>query len=355
MLNNKKKEIAPIAITAGSRQAIGTELLCKAWRYYSEKQVRGSNPKNTSSSTPSATPSGTFSGIHWHYANPHFFFIGASKEIKPFNIPFIEIDDLQEVKNIFPRALPILKTSYSLEAIESIDIAIDSCRRKNASAMVTLPVEKKIFPADCINKGGSSGHTEYIAHRLGVKNFAMLMVASSLRVMPLTRHIPLARALAEINEEAIVAAARLLNSELVKDFALKNPRLALAGVNPHAGEGGLCGDEEQEILIPALKRLRNDGIDISGPHPADSLFLPHMRKTFDCAINIYHDQALIPIKIISFNRAVNVTLGLPIVRTSPDHGTARELVGKGIADAGSLIAAIELAHKIARRREKTTN
>ena len=341
--NDKKKEIAPIAITAGSSKAIGTEILCEAWRYYSAKQVRGSEHKNSSS----------------HYANPQFFFIGARKEIKPFNIPCIEIDDLQEVENIFHRALPILRNNDSIEAIESIDIAIDCCRKKNASAMVTLPVEKKIFPADLMNKGGSGGHTEYIAHQLGVKNFAMLMVASSLssslRVMPLTRHIPLAQALAELNEHAIVEATRLLDSWLLKDFAIKQPRLALAGVNPHAGEGGLCGAEEREILIPAIKRLRNDGIDISGPHPADSLFLPHMRKTFDCAINIYHDQALIPIKIIAFNRAVNVTLGLPIVRTSPDHGTARELVGKGIADAGSLIAAIELAHKIARLRKKNTN
>ncbi len=335
----KEKKIAPIAITAGSRGAIGTELLCKAWRYYSAGKIGGNNHKSSSAS----------------YATPQFFFVGARKEIEPFNIPCIEVDDLQEVECTFHRALPILKSD---DPIESINIAIERCREKYASAMVTLPIEKKLFAGNECNRKASSngnllcGHTEYIAHRLGVKNFAMLLAASSLRVMPLTRHIPLAQALAELSVEGIVVAANLLNRSLVEDFAIKNPRIALAAVNPHAGEGRLCGDEEVEILTPAIKKLRNDGIAVSGPHPADSLFLPSMRKTFDCAINIYHDQGLIPLKLLAFNRAVNVTLGLPLVRTSPDHGTARELVGKGIADAGSLIAAIALAQKIAQRREK---
>ena len=338
----REKKNTPIAITAGSQKAIGTELLCKAWRHYSARKTKNYSYKSNSA----------------RYQTPQFFFVGARREIEHFNIPSIEINDLQEVESIFPRALPILKSN---DPIESINIAIDCCREKAASAMVTLPVEKKIFAENnqnrktLISKDVSSGHTEYIAHRLGIKNFAMLLVASSLRALPLTRHIPLARAIAELNEEAIVEATLLLNSSLLEDFAIKKPRLALAGVNPHAGEGGLCGLEEQQILIPAIKRLCSYGIDITGPHPPDSLFLPSVRKNFDCAINIYHDQGLIPLKLLAFNRAVNVTLGLPIVRTSPDHGTARELVGKGIADAGSLIAAIALAQKIAQRRKKLTN
>lgn len=310
-----------IAITCGSEGGIGLELLAKAWRNCA---MRVSAPK--------------------------FFLVGCHNDIEKLGIPCEKINDPQEVTSIFNRALPIIECE---NAIESIDGAIELCRKKSATAMVTLPVEKEIFLQNKkISANSVNGHTEYIAKKLDAKSFAMLLVAKNIRALPLTRHVSMRKALDEITIPRILETARLLNNALVKDFGIKKPRLALTALNPHAGEGGMCGDEENRILIPAIKNLRKDGININGPHPADSIFLAKSRKNFDCAITLYHDQALMPIKLLAFNYAVNVTLGLPIVRTSPDHGTARSLVGKGSAHEGSLIASIFLAQTIANLREK---
>ena len=180
----------------------------------------------------------------------------------------------------------------------------------------------------------------------------MLLAWRTLRTLPITRHVALRNAVAMLNETSVVAAARLAHKALKEDFGIRQPRLAVAGLNPHAGEGGLCGLEEKTILEPAIARLCEEGIAATGPHPPDSLFLPRMRKTFDCALTLYHDQGLIPLKLLSNQQAVNITLGLPIVRCSPDHGTARDLVGRGIADAGSLTAALETAWQMAKTRQR---
>ena len=248
-----------------------------------------------------------------------------------------------------------------LEARDSIDAALKLCTEGKACGIVTLPVEKKVFSDNPLQQNSTTasknesvlwGHTEYIAASLGVEEYGMLLAWRGLRTLPISRHVALRHAVEMLDEEGIIAAARLAHRALRQDFAIKKPRLAVAGLNPHAGEGGLCGQEEKTILQPAIARLCEEGIVATGPHPPDSLFLPPMRKTFDCALTLYHDQGLIPLKLLSNQRAVNITLGLPVVRCSPDHGTARDLVGRGIADAGSLTSALETAWRMAKQRQK---
>jgi 4-hydroxythreonine-4-phosphate dehydrogenase len=178
----------------------------------------------------------------------------------------------------------------------------------------------------------------------------MMLAGPTLRTVPLTVHIPLADVPARLTAELIVNRARIVDAALRRDFGIVAPRLAVCGLNPHAGEAGRMGHEEIEIIKPALAALRAEGIDATGPHPADTLFAPHKRATYDVAIAMYHDQALVPLKALDFDQGVNVTLGLPIVRTSPDHGTAFDIAGKGIADPGAMIAAIRMAGEIAARR-----
>jgi 4-hydroxythreonine-4-phosphate dehydrogenase len=181
----------------------------------------------------------------------------------------------------------------------------------------------------------------------------MLLAVEGLRVVPVTVHAPLAQVPALLTEQLIVETARVTAHALIHDFGIANPRLAFAGLNPHAGEGGAMGSEEEAIIEPAIARLRAEGIAVTGPHPADTMFHPAARARYDAALCMYHDQALIPLKTIDFERGVNVTLGLPIIRTSPDHGTAFDIAGKGIASPASLIAAIELAADLAARRAAT--
>lgn len=181
----------------------------------------------------------------------------------------------------------------------------------------------------------------------------MMLAGPSLRVVPVTIHLALAEALRVLDGAAILAAARTTWVALRRDFGIPRPRLAIAGVNPHAGENGAMGMEDRDVVAPAVACLRGEGLDVAGPLPADSLFTPAARAGYDAAICMYHDQALIPIKALDFDRAVNVTLGLPFVRTSPDHGTAFDIAGSGRASATSLLAALKLADAIARRRAHT--
>ena len=178
----------------------------------------------------------------------------------------------------------------------------------------------------------------------------MMLAGPTLRTVPLTVHIPLADVPARLTRELIVSRSRIVAAALRQDFGIAAPRLALCGINPHAGEEGRMGREEIEVIAPAIAALRLEGIDATGPHPADTLFAPHKRSTYDVAIAMYHDQALVPLKTLDFDSGVNVTLGLPIVRTSPDHGTAFDIAGKGIADPGAMIAAIRMAGECAVRR-----
>jgi len=192
------------------------------------------------------------------------------------------------------------------------------------------------------------GHTEFLAALTGAQNLPVMMLACpALRVVPVTIHLALRHAIAALTTQAIVTTARITRAALCDQFGIVRPRLAMAGLNPHAGEGGALGDEEINIINPAIAQLRAAGADISGPWPPDTMFTEAARQTYDVAICMYHDQALIPLKTLDMHRGVNVTLGLPIVRTSPDHGTAYDIAGKGVADATSLIAALDLAAELA--------
>nr|WP_207623787.1 4-hydroxythreonine-4-phosphate dehydrogenase PdxA [Rhodobacter calidifons] len=232
--------------------------------------------------------------------------------------------------------------------VAAIDRAVRLVRAGKAAAICTGPINKKAL------KDGAGfafpGHTEYLAHLAGVDRVVMMLACPGLRVVPATIHIPLSEVPAALTEELLEATIRITHAGLVRDFGLAAPRIAVAGLNPHAGEGGAMGWEEERMIRPLIRRLANEGMAISGPWPADTLFHAAARARHDVAVCAYHDQALIPIKTIDFAGGVNVTLGLPFVRTSPDHGTAYDIAGQGRADPSSLIAALRMARDMAAAR-----
>jgi 4-hydroxythreonine-4-phosphate dehydrogenase len=234
--------------------------------------------------------------------------------------------------------------------IDVIAKGVGLVMRGDALALCTAPIHKKAL------KDGAGfafpGHTEFLAHLAGSVPVAMMLACEALRVVPVTIHIALSEVPAALTPEALATALRLTHAGLVSDFGIAAPRIAVAGLNPHAGEGGAMGTEELRLMIPVLDRLRAEGLAISGPHSADTLFHPAARARYDAAVCMYHDQALIPIKTLDFSGGVNVTLGLPFVRTSPDHGTAFDIAGKGLADPTSLIAALKMARDMGLRRRR---
>ncbi len=232
--------------------------------------------------------------------------------------------------------------------IAAIEVAVDLVRRGTAAAVVTNPIHKKAL----YDQGFRfPGHTEFLGALAGQGARAvMMLVGGGLRVVPVTVHVSLRRAIESLSAAAIVAAAATAHAALVRDFGLPRPRLAVAGLNPHAGEEGTIGREDEDIVAPAVRTLLQEGIDAFGPVPPDTLFTPQARTGYDAAICMYHDQALIPLKALDFEGGVNVTLGLPFVRTSPDHGTALDIAGTGRASEGSLMAAIRLAAEMVARR-----
>jgi len=232
--------------------------------------------------------------------------------------------------------------------VASIVRATKMCMAGEAAAMVTNPINKAALYAAGFSH---PGHTEFLAELTGAVGQQIMMLASPhLKVVPVTVHASLRASIAMLTTQMIIDAARTTAAALTRDFGLPAPRLAVAGLNPHAGEKGALGDEESTVIQPAIDMLRTAGINVSGPWPPDTMFTPHARTLYDVAICMYHDQALIPLKTLDMDHGVNVTLGLPIVRTSPDHGTAYDIAGKGIADPSSLIAAIEMAAAMAHRR-----
>jgi 4-hydroxythreonine-4-phosphate dehydrogenase len=226
-----------------------------------------------------------------------------------------------------------------------LDRAVDGCRLGEFGAMVTAPVHKGV-----INDAGVpfTGHTEYLAARCGAPLPVMLLVGGGLRVALATTHLPLARVPSAVTADRLESVLRILDRDLKRVFGLRRPRILVLGLNPHAGEGGHLGREEIEVIEPALARLRRAGLRVEGPVPADTGFLPERLAACDAVLAMYHDQGLPVLKRAAFGHAVNVTLGLPIVRTSVDHGTALDLAGTGRADPGSLIAALRLAESAAR-------
>lgn len=233
---------------------------------------------------------------------------------------------------------------YVLECLER---AVTLCQHGQTAALVTAPIQKS-----CINEAGIpfTGHTEWLAERLQTPDPVMLLVADQLRVALATTHLPLAAVPAAITPALLEHIITRLHHGLIQDFAISMPRIGVTGLNPHAGESGHLGDEELRIITPTLQRLRQQGLQLSGPLPADTLFTPHSLQQFDAVLCMYHDQGLPVLKYAGFGHAVNITLGLPIVRTSVDHGTALTLAGTGTAAIGSLHAAVVAAAAIATRR-----
>ncbi|HEU0162961.1 MAG TPA: 4-hydroxythreonine-4-phosphate dehydrogenase PdxA [Rhizomicrobium sp.] len=231
--------------------------------------------------------------------------------------------------------------------IQAIEMAVAACMDGKAGALVTAPIHKAVLNAAGF---GFPGHTEFLQHLTGAPQAVMMLASDQLRVVPLTIHMPVAQVPAAITRAALCDAGEIILSALRRDFGIEKPRLAVAGLNPHAGEDGMLGGEEAAIIAPAVAALRAQGFDVRGPLSADTLFHAEARQTYDAALCMYHDQALIPIKTLSFWDGVNVTLGLPIVRTSPDHGTALDIAGTGKADARSMIAAIRMAAQMADAR-----
>jgi len=228
--------------------------------------------------------------------------------------------------------------------INMLNAAIDGCIKGEFAAMVTGPLHKGI-----INDAGImfSGHTEYLAERTGGSKPVMLLATQSLRVALVTTHLPLKDVSAAITQELVIEICQIVDQDLRTKYGIQNPRLLVCGLNPHAGEGGHLGMEEIEIIVPALNTLRTQGVDVVGPLPADTLFTPKYLEGADVAIAMYHDQGLPVLKSQGFGSAANITLGLPIIRTSVDHGTAFDLAGTGSADPGSLATAIDVARQMA--------
>ncbi len=224
--------------------------------------------------------------------------------------------------------------------LATLDTAIDGCRDGTFDAMVTAPVHKGVI---CEAGVAFSGHTEYLADRTGTPRVVMMLTGGGLRVALATTHLPLSRVPGEVTDALLDETLRIVERDLRERFGLTNPRILVAGLNPHAGEGGHMGREEIEVIEPVLDRLRAEGMQLVGPLPADTLFVPHTLARGDAVLAMYHDQGLPVLKHASFGGGVNVTLGLPIIRTSVDHGTALDLAGTGRADPGSLLTALELA------------
>ncbi len=324
----------PIAVSMGDPAGVGPEVIAKAW---AAREL---------------------------HALPPFFAVGDARAItQVWPGPCRRIDDPGEAVRVFDDALPVIAVADAGEitpgasdvdaarcAIESLELAVGLTRSGAARALVTGPVSK----AQLYRIGFThAGQTEFVAERCGVSrdNAVMMLAGPTLRVVPITTHIPLTEVTNQISIDLIVAKARVTARGLVRNFGIDRPRLAFAGFNPHAGEGGTIGREEIDCLEPAIAQLVDEGIDAVGPFAADSMFHARARAGYDAAMCLYHDQALIPIKALHFDEGVNLTLGLPIVRTSPDHGTAFGIAGKDVAEAGATIAAIRMAGECAARRE----
>lgn len=310
---------APVALTCGEPAGIGPELAAKAW-----PALSGEVP---------------------------FFWIGDPRHL-PDGCDWVEIAAPSEAATA--QALPVLRHDFPADqplgelvaanaqpVVDVIARGVDLVTSGAASALCTAPIHKQ-----ALQEGAGfsfPGHTEYLAHLAGDVDVVMMLASPLLRVVPATIHIPLAEVPNALTPDALEQVIRITRDGLVDRFGLTAPRIAVAGLNPHAGEGGKIGTEEQDFIAPLLERLRSEGFDLAGPLSADTMFHPAARARYDVAICMYHDQALIPIKTLDFDGGVNVTLGLPFLRTSPDHGTALDIAGKGIANPASLIAALRLA------------
>jgi 4-hydroxythreonine-4-phosphate dehydrogenase len=296
----------------------------------------------------------------WDRLRAPLLWIGDPRHLPP-GTPVAEVAGPEEAAAAAARALPVLARDFGPPArpghpdpahaahvVAAIEQAVALLRQGRGTALCTAPIAKA-----ALARGAGfahPGHTEFLAHLAGRVPVAMMLAGAGLRVVPATIHVPLAAVPGLVTAELVERTIRLTEAALRLDWGLTAPRIAVAGLNPHAGEEGRMGREEVEAIAPALARLRAEGMDLSGPHPADTMFHPAARAGYDAAVCMYHDQALIPIKTIDFAGAVNLTLGLPFVRTSPDHGTAFDIAGRGAADPSSMVAALRLAARLAAAR-----
>ena len=326
----------PLALTFGEPAGIGPDITIKAWLRRNELKL------------------------------PPFYLLGDPDFLDQrakalgLNLRLAKVHP-KDARDAFADALPVVATGHPATAQagtpdgNSAGVAMASIRQAvadviagRASAVVTNPIAKNV-----LYRAGfrHPGHTEYLAELAATENHTpqpvMMLWSPALVVVPVTIHVALREALAQLSSDLIVTTARIVVAALKARFGLANPRLAVSGLNPHAGEDGSLGSEDKTIVAPAVEILRGEGIEIRGPLPADTMFHAAARQTYDCAICMYHDQALIPIKTLAFEDAVNVTLGLPFIRTSPDHGTAFDIAGTGKANPSSLIAALRLAARMA--------
>ena len=328
--------VRPIALTMGEPGGVGPELTLKAW-------------------------------INRRGNGRPFVFVGCAALLREasarfgLDIPVQTVQTSVEASTLFSRALPVLDMPLALDAlpglalpehaaavIACIERAVALARTGAAAAVVTNPIHK-----NAMHQAGFAypGHTEFLEALAGPPHRAIMMLAGAgLRVVPVTIHQSLRSAVNDLTSEMIVETAIGAAVALHGDFGVERPRLAIAGLNPHAGENGDMGDEEIAIIRPAVDQLRSHGLNVEGPLSSDTMFTARARARYDAAICMYHDQALIPLKTLDMDGGVNITLGLPFVRTSPDHGTALDIAGSGIADPGSLIAALDMAGQIAAHR-----
>ena len=317
--------IAPVALTCGEPAGVGLELAEQAWR-----ALRGELP----------------------------FFLIADPRHLIGDIASQVISHPSEAQGVMATALPVLPLEFAGSAdkgkadpanaagvIQAIERGVALVQDGSAAAICTAPIHKKAL------KDGAGfafpGHTEFLAHLADVDTVVMMLACSELRVVPTTIHIPLKNVPAALTSDLLEETIRITVADLSSKFGVTAPRVAVAGLNPHAGEGGAMGFEDADVIAPVIEKLKSEGLAISGPLPADTMFHARARAQYDVAICAYHDQALIPIKTLDFDRGVNVTLGLPFIRTSPDHGTAFDIAGKGIAKPDSLIAALRMARDMA--------
>ena len=324
--DEKRRTKLPIVVSQGEPSGIGPEVAVKAWSLLNGS-VRG-RPIQLIGSADVFLKAAAFSQVDTHGLEAAISDIGVAVRGQPGN----------------PSPLNAKSVTRAIER------AVEDCVGGKAAAMVTAPIHKFVLTAAGF---GFPGHTEYLASLTQSPRAVMMLVSSGveppLRVVPFTIHIPLSEVFRHLDSDEITVMGMVVLDSLQRDFGCVSPRLAIAGLNPHAGEDGTMGREEIEIIAPAVRQL-SKLYDVVGPLSADTLFHEEARKTYDAALCMYHDQALIPIKTLAFWTGVNVTLGLPIVRTSPDHGTALGIAGEGIANPASMIAAIEMAADIADRR-----
>ncbi len=335
----------PLALTMGDPAGIGIEIALMAWR-----------DRNAAAIPPFVL-----------FADPDA--IAARARALSLEIPIEMVDRLADATHHFAAGLPVRPVPLPSPAtpgqpdsanagavIRSIEEAVKAVVDGEAGAIVTNPISKSVLYGAGFKH---AGHTEFLAslaeaREPGRRYQPVMMLASDeLKVVPLTVHIPLAEVARSITRSAIQDTVRILWHALRHDFGFDAPRIAVAGLNPHAGEDGTIGREETEIIAPAIHDLRAEGLAVSGPHSADTLFHAEARTRYDAVLAMYHDQALIPLKTLAFDRGVNITLGLPFVRTSPDHGTAFDIAGTGTARPDSLIASLKLADALALRRAKS--